>query len=113
MVVNVVAFHEASPWCSCILRQGHKKEIREREETIADKEKRIYDLKKKNQEVRTKCIVRCGALQVKFSDQTFEILQETKTLCPIYAALELFVYLRRASVDGAAILIQWDSGRSL
>lgn len=31
--------------------QGHKKEIREREETIADKEKRIYDLKKKNQEV--------------------------------------------------------------
>lgn len=32
--------------------QGHKKEIREREETIADKEKRIYDLKKKNQEVR-------------------------------------------------------------
>lgn len=34
------------PW------QGHKKEIREREETIADKEKRIYDLKKKNQEVR-------------------------------------------------------------
>lgn len=34
--------------------QGHKKEIREREETIADKEKRIYDLKKKNQEVRVK-----------------------------------------------------------
>ena len=29
--------------------QGQKKEIREREETIADKESRIYDLKKKNQ----------------------------------------------------------------
>jgi predicted nucleic acid-binding Zn-ribbon protein len=29
--------------------QGHKKEIRERDETIADKEGRIYDLKKKNQ----------------------------------------------------------------
>jgi len=29
--------------------QGHKKEIRERDETIADKEARIYDLKKKNQ----------------------------------------------------------------
>lgn len=40
---------------ACIARrgwQGHKKEIREREETIADKDKRIYDLKKKNQEVR-------------------------------------------------------------
>ena len=28
---------------------GHKKEIREREETVEDKESRIYDLKKKNQ----------------------------------------------------------------
>ena len=40
------------PFLDVYLRQGHKKEIREREETIADKEKRIYDLKKKNQEVR-------------------------------------------------------------
>lgn len=30
---------------------NHKKEIREREETITDKEKRIFDLKKKNQEL--------------------------------------------------------------
>ena len=30
---------------------GLKKEIRERDETIGDKEKRIYDLKKKNQEL--------------------------------------------------------------
>ena len=30
---------------------SHKKEIREREETITDKEKRIFDLKKKNQEL--------------------------------------------------------------
>ncbi len=30
---------------------GHLKEIREREDTIADKDKRIYDLKKKNQEL--------------------------------------------------------------
>jgi prefoldin subunit 5 len=29
--------------------QGHKKEIREREETIADKDRRISDLKKRNQ----------------------------------------------------------------
>lgn len=29
--------------------QGHKKEIREREETIADKDRRITDLKKRNQ----------------------------------------------------------------
>jgi hypothetical protein len=31
--------------------QGHKKEIREREETVVDKDKRIYDLRKKNQEL--------------------------------------------------------------
>jgi cilia- and flagella-associated protein 57 len=31
--------------------QGHKKEIREREETIADKDRRIFDLKKRNQEL--------------------------------------------------------------
>ena len=30
---------------------GHKKELLERDETIRDKEKRIYDLKKKNQEL--------------------------------------------------------------
>jgi len=29
--------------------QSHKKEIREREDTVTDKEKRIFDLKKKNQ----------------------------------------------------------------
>jgi predicted nucleic acid-binding Zn-ribbon protein len=28
---------------------GHQKEVREREETICDKDARIYDLKKKNQ----------------------------------------------------------------
>lgn len=41
-------------WCFGPIagEQGHKKEIREREETIADKEKRMYDLKKKNQEVQ-------------------------------------------------------------
>ena len=31
--------------------QGHKKDIRDREETVVDKEKRIYDLRKKNQEL--------------------------------------------------------------
>lgn len=31
--------------------QGHKKEIRDREETVVDKEARIYDLRKKNQEL--------------------------------------------------------------
>jgi WD40 repeat protein len=30
---------------------GHKKEIREREDTVADKDARIYELKKKNQEL--------------------------------------------------------------
>ena len=30
---------------------NHKKEIRERDEIITDKEKRIFDLKKKNQEL--------------------------------------------------------------
>jgi predicted RNase H-like nuclease (RuvC/YqgF family) len=34
-----------------VASQGHKKEIREREETVVDKEKRIYDLRKKNQEL--------------------------------------------------------------
>jgi hypothetical protein len=32
---------------------GLKKEIKERDETIGDKEKRIYDLKKKNQGIIT------------------------------------------------------------
>ena len=36
---------------------GHRKEINEREETIEDKHKRIYDLKKKNQELeKFKCV---------------------------------------------------------
>ena len=37
--------------CVSLSLQGHKKEIREREETVVDKDKRIYDLRKKNQEL--------------------------------------------------------------
>ena len=37
--------------CASLSLQGHKKEIREREETVVDKDKRIYDLRKKNQEL--------------------------------------------------------------
>lgn len=46
--------------------QGHKKEIREREETIADKEKRIYDLKKKNQEVHASSPKECSFIHSSF-----------------------------------------------
>jgi hypothetical protein len=35
----------------CESRSGPQREIRERDETIGDKERRIYDLKKKNQEL--------------------------------------------------------------
>jgi uncharacterized protein YdaU (DUF1376 family) len=37
--------------CSALRCQRHMQEIKDRDNTISEKEKRIYDLKKKNQEL--------------------------------------------------------------